>query len=131
MASLTSKQDSKSLMPADSAFRMLSSVPEPGPEGVMCACAQNHASYWGVQGRERFPRCSLKGAAHARPLSLASTGPLHNRDCSNSNTRVGHLLSRMKRLLIWAEVLVCRSKILACVVFVQVLWSQTLFEDCQ
>ena len=34
MASLTSKQDSKSLMPADSAFRMLSSVPEPSPEGV-------------------------------------------------------------------------------------------------
>ena len=52
MASLTSKQDSKSLMPAASAFRMLSSVP--GPEGVMCACAQNHASYWGVQGREDF-----------------------------------------------------------------------------
>ena len=79
MASLTSKQDSKSLMPADSAFRMLSSVPEPGPEGVMCACAQKFCIILGCARERKFPRCSLKGAAHARPLSLASTGPLHNR----------------------------------------------------
>ena len=33
MASLTSHQDSRSLMPADSAFRMVSSMPAQGKEG--------------------------------------------------------------------------------------------------
>ena len=36
MASLTSHKDSQSLMPADSAFRMVSSVPADGEKGGKC-----------------------------------------------------------------------------------------------
>lgn len=41
MASLTSQNDSRSLMPADSAFRMVSSVPAQSSEGVISPpCSQ-------------------------------------------------------------------------------------------
>ena len=105
MASLTSKQDSKSLMPADSAFRMLSSVPEPGLKVCDVRLRPTSGTALGCAKERGFQRCLYKERC---PCQATVCGAHRREGCNDLRTRVGKSVDLdAEGLLIWVEVLGC------------------------